>query len=328
MEQLKNLNSPSTTLAWFWMKVPLVVRSILIGFAVNTLGVGIWVILANNVPVPWSVVAMGAVLIIYWLYFRGKGAPSGTKEFRRFCTRQTSLKRYVWIWGVMAAFSIILLLHWGFVLKFRIDEFQPEIFKTAGFLNDYPVWEAWSMIVMASLVAGVCEEVGFRGYMQKPLEQKYGPVVGISITSLVFVVVHLHQVWASGILLGIFLISFIIGYLAYSTNSLLPGIIAHASFDVINFSYWWSDVAGTFEYKPVSITGVDNHFILTLMVLISSFVLFVVAIRQLLRVKESGVFLTQRTARFVGGTALRSRTRLPVTNVSPLRGLTLLASWL
>jgi len=80
-----------------------------------------------------------------------------------------------------------------------------------------------------------------------------------------------------------------IGYLAYTTKSLLPGIIAHVSFDIINFSYWWSDIIGTFERKPISMTGVDNHFIITLMVVLLSIILFIgiiiVAIRKLLKLK-------------------------------------------
>ena len=196
-----------------------------------------------------------------------------------------NLKRPVWTWGLIAAFFLFLFVTSGLIFTFRIVEFQPEIFKTARYLNDFPAWTSWAIIIMASLVAGICEEVGFRGYMQAPLEQKYGPVAGISITSLVFVVVHLHQAWATGILAQIFVISFMIGYLAYSTNSLLPGIIAHASFDIINFSYWWSDVIGTFERKPISMTGVDNHFIITVMVVLLSTILFIVAIRKLLKLK-------------------------------------------
>jgi len=295
MQQFKNSNYPSNVFGRFWMKVPLAVRSVMIGFGVSSLGVGIWVLLVTIIPVPWSVVAMGTILILYWMYFGGRWNPSNTQAFRRFCMRQTKLKRPVWIWGLMAAISIIILLHSSFSLTFRIYEFQPEIFKTVRYLNDYPAWAAWSIILMASLVAGICEEIGFRGYMQKPLEQKYGPVAGISITSLVFVVVHLHQAWASGILVGIFLISFMIGYLAYSTNSLLPGIIAHVTFDIVNFSYWWSDVIGTFELKPISTTGVDNHFIISAMVVLLSIILFIVAIRKLLRLKmkESADFVLQ-----------------------------------
>jgi len=65
MQQLKNSNYPSNVYGRFWMKVPLVVRSILIGFGVSSLGVGIWALLVTNIPVPWSIVPMGAILILY-----------------------------------------------------------------------------------------------------------------------------------------------------------------------------------------------------------------------------------------------------------------------
>jgi len=289
MQQLQKLNYPSNAFGRIWMKIPLVVRSILLGFGVSSLGVGIWVLLVTYIPFPWSVVPMGAILILYWIYFSGKWDPSNTRVFRHFCMRQIKLKRPVWIWGLLAALLIVLFVNSGGILTFRIFEFQPEIFKTARFLNELPAWKAWPVILMASLVAGICEEIGYRGYMQAPLEQKYGPVAGISITSLVFAVAHIHQAWASGMLgmTVIFVISFMIGYLAYSTKSLLPGIIAHVTFDVINFSYWWSDVIGTFERKPISMTGVDNHFIITLMVALLSTILFIGIIRQLLKLKDS-----------------------------------------
>ena len=285
MQQEKISNYPSSAFGRVWMKFPLILRSILLGSGVSTLGVAIWVLMLTSVPAPWSIVPMGAILIIYWMYFSGKWNPTNTQVFRRFCMRQNNLKRSVWIWGLMGAFLTVLLLHFGLSLTFRFYEFHPEIFKTLRHLNDYPTWVAWSVIVMASLVAGICEEVGFRGYMQRPLEERYGPVISISITSLVFVLVHLHQAWASGVLLGIFGISFIIGYLAYSTRSLLPGIIAHVTFDIINYSYWWSDVVGNFEYRPISITGVDNHFIITAVVVFLSLVLFIITIRKLLKLK-------------------------------------------
>jgi len=291
MQQEKNSNYPSNAFGRIWMKVPLVLRSILSGFGVGSLGIGIWALVVAIIPVPWSVVPMGAILILYWMYFSGRWKPSNTQAFRRFCMRQIKLKRSVWIWGLVAAFFIFILWHAGLILTFRIYEFQPEIFKTASFANDFPAWLAWPTILMASLVAGICEEIGYRGYMQAPLEQKYGPVAGISITSLVFVVIHLHQAWASGaVLVQIFVISFMFGYLAYSSKSLLPGIIAHVSLDIINFSYWWSDVIGTFERKPISMTGVDTHFIITVVVVLLSTVLFIVAIRKLLKLKD----LTQR----------------------------------
>ncbi len=135
---------------------------------------------------------------------------------------------------------------------------------------------------MASVVAGVCEEVGFRGYMQKPLEDRYGLPVGILLTSFVFVLVHIHQAWAGGLLPQIFLVSLMIGTLAAATKSLLPGIIAHALFDIVNFSYWWSNVAGTFGYRPIGETGVDDHFVITVCVVVVSAGLYVASVRSLM----------------------------------------------
>ena len=43
---------------------------------------------------------------------------------------------------------------------------------------------------------------------------------------------------------------------------------------------------GTFERKPISMTGVDNHFIITVVVVLLSAVLFIVAIRKLLKLKK------------------------------------------
>ena len=288
MQQLKNSNYPSNPFGRSWMKLPLVLRSILIGFGVTTLGVVIWGLMVMSIPLAWSFAPMGAILILYWMYFSGKWNPSNTKVFRRFCMRDTKLKRPVWIWGLVAAFFIFILWHSYLILTFRIVEFQPEIFKIFRDINTAPSWTSWSLILMGSLVAGICEEIGYRGYLQTPLEQKHGPVAGISITSLVFVVIHLHQAWASGpVLVQLFVTSFMIGYLAYATNSLIPGIIAHVTLDIINFSYWWSDVIGTFERKPISMTGVDNHFIITVMVVLLSTILFIVAIRKLLKLKSN-----------------------------------------
>lgn len=283
--QLENSNYPSNAFGRMWMKVPLVVRSVLLGFGVSTLGIGIWTIVATTIAPPWSILVMVVILILFWRYFSGKWNPSNTQAFRRFCVRQINLKRPVWSWGLLAAFSIFIFLNTCLMLTFRLVEFQPHIFKTLSYLNDLPAWQAWSLILGISLVAGICEEIGFRGYMQTPIEQKYGPVAGIAITSLVFVLVHLHQAWSGGILVQIFVISSMIGYLAYATNSLLPGIIAHVTFDIINVSYWWSDVIGTFDHKPIGMTGIDNHFIITVVVFLLSTVLFMVAIRRLLKLK-------------------------------------------
>ena len=140
MLQEKKSSYPSNAFGRFWMKVPLILRSVLIGFGVSSVGVGIWVLLVSNTPLPWSVAAMGAILILYWMYFRGRWKPSNTQAFRRKSMRLTQLKRPVWIWGLVAALFIFLFVQSGWILTFRIYEFQPEVFKTSSYLNDFPGW--------------------------------------------------------------------------------------------------------------------------------------------------------------------------------------------
>ncbi len=292
MQQEKKSTYPSNAFGRFWMTMPLVVRSILIGFGVTTLGVALWGLVLAKIPLTWASLPMGIALIFYWVYFSGRWGPSNTQAFRRFCMRCTQLKKPVWVWGLVAAFFLFIVWHAFLVLTFRIVEFQPETFKIFRDIGTSPSWTNWSLIIMGSLVAGICEEIGYRGYLQAPLEQKYGPLFAITLTSVVFVLIHLHQAWAAGpILVLLFVASFMAGYLAYATKSLLPGIIAHIALDIINFSYWWSDVLGNFERKPISVTGIDHHFVITVVVVVLSTILFIATVRKLLKMRQEEAVL-------------------------------------
>jgi membrane protease YdiL (CAAX protease family) len=137
------------------------------------------------------------------------------------------------------------------------------------------VWLVWVFILIAAFSAGLTEEVGFRGYGLVPLQKRYGPVLANILISVMFVVFHLNQAWALPVLLHIFVASILFGAIAYATGSLLPGIIAHTVLDIVNFSYWWSDIAGKFEYQPIAITGIDLHFLVWSVLFTISGVLFV-----------------------------------------------------
>ena len=222
----------------------------------------------------------------FWMYFSGSWNPVSTQEFRKFCFRQVKLKKDVWIWGMIGSLGFFGIVNLNWVLTFRFVQFEPETYKTAVFLNDMPLGLAWAAIIMSSLVAGIIEEIGFRGYMQTPLEKKYGAFKGILITAIIFFIAHLHQAWTNSIEIQIIIISIMIGYLAYATNSLIPGIIAHVLFDIVNFSYWWSDVIGTFRHQPLSITGIDKHFIISVAIFLFATVVFLISIRKLLKLKS------------------------------------------
>ena len=222
----------------------------------------------------------------YWKYFSGSWRPKVTAEARLHSFRTLRLPGAVWKWGLIAAMLLVVVWHASLVMTFRIIEFPQEAFTSGYNFDAAPLWLAWLYIVMSALVAGITEETGFRGYMQVPLENRYGPIAAITIVSIVFLVLHLNQAWATSVLAHLFVLSVMFGILAYTTGSLMPSIICHTVLDIFNFSYWWSDVAGRFERQPIFDTGLDSHFIMWLLVLTASIALFIVATRKILAARK------------------------------------------
>jgi len=272
----------------FWRRIPILIRALLSGFIVFGIGVGAWTLILAVVPGIWSIIVMAGVLLLYWKYFSGSWWPKATAETRRDRFRSLKLSSGVWLWGLVATMVFVVAVQSGFVLTFRLMDYPHDTLTSSFNFDTLPLWAAWLGIVMVSLVAGICEEVGFRGYMQLPLERRYGPKVAIMIVSVVFLVSHLNQAYATPILLHIFAISLMLGALAYSTGSLIPGIIGHAVMDIFNLSYWWSDVAGIFKRQTVFDTGVDSHFFIWMLVFVISMILFFVAIRKTTALRRQG----------------------------------------
>jgi len=267
----------------FWQRIPVVIRAIVLGLFVFAIAGSVArMVVLVLIPAPWSVVVMGGVLWAYWKYFSGSWWPKSTAEARSNRFRATELSAGVWKWSLMAAMLVVVVMESGFVVTFRILKFPAEAWALGYDFSAVPLWLAWLLVVMAALVAGITEEVGFRGYMQVPLEKRYGSVVGIMIVSIVFIVSHLNQAWAPPVLFLLFAISVMWGILAYTSGSLIPGIISHTVADIFNFSYWWTDVAGTFDKRPIAETGIDAHFVVWVLVFVASVALFSWAARKTL----------------------------------------------
>ncbi len=268
-----------------WQRIPVLIRAIVSGVFVTFVGVGAWLLCLAVIPAPWSAVVMGGILWLYWKYFSGSWWPRSTAEARNQNFRAAKLSAVVWKWGLAGTFLFVVILQSSAVLTFRLIEFPAEASADYG-LDALPVWVAWITIIMASLVAGVCEEIGFRGYMQVPLEERYGPVVGITIVSIMFTVFHLNQAWAQPVLFQIFAISTLFSILAYTSGSLIPSIIGHTIMDIFNFAFWWTDLAGDFEWQTIAVTGIDLLFITAVLTFVVSLVLFFWVARKTMAVRQ------------------------------------------
>lgn len=252
-----------------WNGLPLIIRAILSGCAVSSIGIGIWGALFSGFKSPWAILPMIIVLWAFWKFFSGTWGNGNSAAARKEYFRLTRLKPSVWKWGLAGAILFVVIVQASFVITFRLIEFPAAKF-TADYkvLDSFPLWAAWALLIMGSIVAGICEETGFRGYMQAPMEKKYGPAIGIMLTSVVFTLIHLGHTWAAPILPHIFFASVLLGILAYRSGSLIPGIIGHSILDVFDYSVWWTDITGGFTKQTIFKTGVDIHFIVWIMVLL------------------------------------------------------------
>lgn len=283
----KQMQPSDSAIVKFWQRIPVVIRAIVVGLLVAEIGIVVWLAVLAFTPGLWPIFLMGGVLWLYWKYFSGSWRPKTTVAARRSSARLGKLRAGVWKWGLAAAILFVVVVESGLVVTFRLIEFPAEAFTAEYSLDAIPLWAALLAGIMAALVAGICEETGFRGYMQLPLEKRYGPGVGITIVSIMFIVVHVHQAWALPILyFHLFAASVLLGILAYTSGSLIPGIIAHTVMDIINFSYWWSNVAGKFEKRPIGETGIDSHFLTWVLILGASIALFFWAVRRIAAVRK------------------------------------------
>jgi hypothetical protein len=140
----------------------------------------------------------------------------------------------------------------------------------------------WLVCVVSALSAGVCEEMGFRGYLQRPLEIRHGAPLAIGVSALVFALIHLDKSWALLAMTPIvFGAGLMLGTLASASASLAFAMLGHWIMDIGLFAFWWTQIAGVFAQRPISVTGLDPSFLVEVLALAVSLAAFLFASRRL-----------------------------------------------
>ena len=219
--------------AWRWL--PLLVRAPIIAFVVLTIGstAGVLPILVNTkfLPgVPWSLPATVLVMAAFWYYFTGGGYPAATRATRSAVTRLKSLPWPIWRAAVLPLLLATLTLG---SLRLLLPSVLPiQTPKTAFEVNDYPFATVIGLLLSVALTAGITEEVAFRGYLQQPLEERYGIFPALILTGVGFFLAHIDKVALSHLPFHL-AASILLGLAAYLTRSLLPAIIGHTLVDLL-----------------------------------------------------------------------------------------------
>jgi membrane protease YdiL (CAAX protease family) len=136
--------------------------------------------------------------------------------------------------------------------------------------------------LLSAASAGICEEAGFRGYMQRPIEQRHGASVAILTSSLFFMALHLSKGWATiGMVPIVFGAGVLLGLLAWTSRSLIFCMIGHVVMDIGLFAYWWTGIAGDFTARPITEMGVDRPFVMACGAFAVSLLIVLVATKRL-----------------------------------------------
>lgn len=236
---------------------------------------------------PWNVPVGLLYLWFVCRYFNGRGWPASTSASRRSSMRARALSRGEWQWSLVYSVLCVVFLASIINVVYRFIA-VPEGGQMD--LSMFPWWTLYPSLIMLSINAGVSEEVGFRGYMQGPLERRYGPVPAILFTSLLFWVAHFNHAsgpsrWALIIAYGIAL-----GAVTWAVDSIRPAILAHALADAVSFTTVAGDFGPEWFMKKPALfaeTGVDTPFVVFSLLLAGSVASGVLILRRLRRLRDS-----------------------------------------
>ena len=225
------------TVARLWRKIPVVIRAVVGGLFVQIVGFAVLlaVIPANlriRPDVPWAVVPLGLALWAYWSYFGGRGWPRGTARRRRELRRSNpvppGMRVVVAVAGSLFALTVLTIS----VLQYALNQMPPEALGLAANLAELPRRTSIPLAVAAAFFVGVGEELSFRGYMQVPIEQRHGPWLALTVPALVFALSH----GIDPLILPLFfVVSIGWSFLAWSVDSIRPGIAIHTLIDCVGF---------------------------------------------------------------------------------------------
>lgn len=268
-----------------WTKLPVWLRAVVTGLLIALPAANVWALLVLRLGVPFAALAEAAFLCGYIWWARGGGPPRATSDGRAVLFRRVTLEPAEWGWSVVAAVFFAATIHASIVVLFRIVPFPLAAFRQGydfSFIPTLPL--RWIAVVISAISAGVCEETGFRGYMQVPVERRHGARAAILLSSTLFTLAHLTKGWATaGMIPIVFGAGLLLGVLAWSSGSLIPCMIGHVLMDIGLFAYWWTGVAGDFTARPIGETGVDGPFFIAIAVFGISLLAVFVAIGKLRR---------------------------------------------
>jgi len=170
----------------------------------------------------YSLFTLHAILVIFLLgWWLLTGRPHLADFFNLRGTNGTTIMTGLavgvggWLVTIILALLIALILQASGLLPKA-----PEPPAMIAWLAALPLWKKCLIVLSAMTI----EEAFFRGWLQKR--------VGLIASTVLFALAH-SGLGQPFLLIGVALISLVIGFTFYRTKNLVPGIIAHGVFDAV-----------------------------------------------------------------------------------------------
>ena len=213
----------------------------------------------------WIALIIGETMIIFpaLLFVRARGY-NFHKSFRLAKPPNGTL-----ILVILISFSLQPLMY-------ELDTLFSQLLPLPPFLEEYldnaleslKVDTVGSFLLLtlgAVIIAGISEEILFRGFLQKSFENSISKTRAVILSSSVFSLMHF-----SPQILQIFLLGVLLGYIALRTDSLYPSIVLHMINNAIAISAINWDITVSFYYS-------ENH--VSPLIIVLALIIFGVALR-------------------------------------------------
>ncbi len=214
-----------------------VLRHLLIGLVVMAVVTTTWSLaaVANlrlSPQVPWAIPIGVTYVGLVVAYLNGRGWPTSTATIRRRHFRARLVQWAESGWSLLAGTLGIACLWLAFAAFGSGGSLA-----TPGRETTLPATILFMFVVVGSAVTALGEEGGLRGFMQTPLEQRFGPRAAIAMTAVTFVLIHATRGLPVLVSMGPFYLAtgVVYGLLAYLTQSILPALVLHFVGDVLTF---------------------------------------------------------------------------------------------
>jgi membrane protease YdiL (CAAX protease family) len=211
--------------------VRVLVRAIIGGVGMAAVGTIPWALLGwanlTYLPsIPWTAPIVAVHLWMFWRYAGGEGWPHSTARERRENRRANPVDGAMWgmamLAGILGLFAIVATMG---VLS-RMVEIPGELRVDTSRLSFLTLFY---LITASAIVSGVVEEISYRGYLQRPIERRFGFPVALLVSGVLFGVMHFtHPGVGLSLLPYYVVVSAVYGGLAWLTDSVYPSMALHA----------------------------------------------------------------------------------------------------